>query len=455
MALSGVLYPLENAPKLQKDLLLADLFSQGSAKGNQSELYLAGFRCCNLAQKIILGISSERKKRVRMGRVDSRFITRDKATSASGAYGLIYSHLWTMYCSVAEELPEEPPCLINAKHPLVPATKKQKTSVERFHAVQQASLHGPGFETFMLEASPDLPVRYLPPGAKRDAWWSYLASAQADGAKPMGSYRTLLRVWNECFQQILKFKRFSRFTGCTTCVTLKERVQTAASYADKLYASRQLHQHHEQQWRDRMIYWRMRAHAGRPNTRWIVIIIDGADQAKFKVLKVASMPKNIEGEHRPQMKVEGVWTHGREMAFNFFEENVPHGANLTIDCLVNSLDRVLRFIRSGNGDTPAHLWIQADNAGGENKNIHVLKFLGLLVDLGVFRSTVASFLQVGHTHEDIDGLFSVMSRSIRNLIEWNTPMQMVESGPQLCSERLLPSICALGEAMVIVRGSVY
>ena len=56
---------------------------------------------------------------------------------------------------------------------------------------------------------------------------------------------------------------------------------------------------------------------------------------------------------------------------------------------------------------PQHLWIQVDNAGGENKNTHICKLCAYLVDAGMFRSVVLSTLQVGHTHEDIDFLFSI------------------------------------------------
>ena len=75
---------------------------------------------------------------------------------------------------------------------------------------------------------------------------------------------------------------------------------------------------------------------------------------------------------------------------------------------------------------PTHLWVQCDNAGGENKNQWVLQLLAILVDRGVFRSAVLSFLQVGHTHEDLDGYFGVMFTEIAKMAEWDTPMQMME-----------------------------
>jgi hypothetical protein len=64
-----------------------------------------------------------------------------------------------------------------------------------------------------------------------------------------------------------------------------------------------------------------------------------------------------------------------------------------------------------NGDKPLPktLFIQMDNAAGENKNKYVFGFLSNLVAKGVFETIVVSFLPVGHTHEDIDQIFSQLA----------------------------------------------
>jgi hypothetical protein len=62
---------------------------------------------------------------------------------------------------------------------------------------------------------------------------------------------------------------------------------------------------------------------------------------------------------------------------------------------------------------PAILYLQANNCGAENKNLFMLAFLSLLISLNMFseirrnfQEICLSFLLVGHTHEDIDQLFS-------------------------------------------------
>jgi hypothetical protein len=55
---------------------------------------------------------------------------------------------------------------------------------------------------------------------------------------------------------------------------------------------------------------------------------------------------------------------------------------------------------------PSVLHLQFDNCSHENKNKYMLAYCHWLVFNQVFRSITISFLLVGHTHEDIDQMFS-------------------------------------------------
>lgn len=175
-----------------------------------------------------------------------------------------------------------------------------------------------------------------------------------------------------------------------------------------------------------------------PWTPQAKVIIDGADQAKFRVLKVARLPKALEGEFRPRLKCVGTLVHGHECSFTMVEQSMEKGSNLTLEILCRALDRVLSACGDEGKPFPTHLWIQCDNAGGENKNQWVLRFLAVLVDRGVFRSAVFSTLQVGHTHEDLDGLLGIMSMEIASSLAWDHPMQMAEIVQRRMSEHLKP-----------------
>ena len=55
---------------------------------------------------------------------------------------------------------------------------------------------------------------------------------------------------------------------------------------------------------------------------------------------------------------------------------------------------------------PHVLNLQFDNATRDNKNRFVIAFSSLLTHNGVFQEGYINFLIVGHTHDDIDALFS-------------------------------------------------
>ena len=63
---------------------------------------------------------------------------------------------------------------------------------------------------------------------------------------------------------------------------------------------------------------------------------------------------------------------------------------------------------------PRTLYIQADNAS-DNKCWAMIAFLAMLVFYDYTADIYLSFLLVGHTHEDIDQMFSVISRFFKTL----------------------------------------
>src|SRR5690606_36211474 len=84
------------------------------------------------------------------------------------------------------------------------------------------------------------------------------------------------------------------------------------------------------------------------------------------------------------------------------------GANLIVECL----RRVFNDLHQEFQKLPPVLYVQFDNCS-ENKNRTVFAYLAHLVELNIFQKVKAGFLAVGHTHEDIDAYFSVISRHLR------------------------------------------
>jgi len=62
---------------------------------------------------------------------------------------------------------------------------------------------------------------------------------------------------------------------------------------------------------------------------------------------------------------------------------------------------------------PRKLYLQLDNSARDNKNQYIMAFLSLLTARKVFQEIQVGFLLVGHTHEDIDGYFSYLSKQLK------------------------------------------
>ncbi len=85
----------------------------------------------------------------------------------------------------------------------------------------------------------------------------------------------------------------------------------------------------------------------------------------------------------------------------------PKDANLVISTLFHHICTCILSCTVPHS-RPSTLYLQADNCAGENKNIYMLMFLSLLISLDMFQEIYLSFLLVGHTHEDINQLFSMV-----------------------------------------------
>jgi hypothetical protein len=116
---------------------------------------------------------------------------------------------------------------------------------------------------------------------------------------------------------------------------------------------------------------------------------------------------------RPHFKVVGVIVHGVGHWVFVVPKTVRGGASQTCTILHSVLREVLETLAREKRPTPAHLWIQADNCGGDNKNHAVLAFCGFLVGHGFFKTVQLNHLIVGHTHEDIDAFFAIISRLLK------------------------------------------
>jgi hypothetical protein len=93
-------------------------------------------------------------------------------------------------------------------------------------------------------------------------------------------------------------------------------------------------------------------------------------------------------------------------------ETIASDPNWTITVL----DRALRREEERRGKPlPDVLYLQVDNCIRENKNSYLLSYLVWLVERGIFKEVMLSYLPVGHTHFDCDQFASRLSELMKFL----------------------------------------
>jgi hypothetical protein len=113
--------------------------------------------------------------------------------------------------------------------------------------------------------------------------------------------------------------------------------------------------------------------------------------------------KASSGMFKQKYHLIGALVHGRGMWVYTMSHKFPADPNVTIEVL----QRVLTDLSDeSGGPLPKKLCLQMDNCVRENKNQALFAYLGWLVQRKVFASIEVSFLPVGHTHEDIDQVWS-------------------------------------------------
>jgi hypothetical protein len=231
--------------------------------------------------------------------------------------------------------------------------------------------------------------------------------------KKLCSSKYFKGVWNNesTATKRVKLRKWLKFAKCDTCVGFREQYKEETSPAARTEIKRKERLHYEFVKEERRSYWTRRDWGRNPGTRAdnLSLIIDAADQAAY------ASPYFYERTHASQaawklpMHLIACISHGRKTFGYTFLENVKHGNNLTLEVLF----RVLVDTIKCEGRLPPNLYLQLDNTTKQCKGQYILGFMALLVQVGIFEKIVISFLPVGHTHEDIDQIFSRLAIHLR------------------------------------------
>ena len=160
---------------------------------------------------------------------------------------------------------------------------------------------------------------------------------------------------------------------------------------------------------ERRDYWIFKRSAIISPDLYMYLIVDGMDQNTTMVQKMRQTMKNIESRF-VKIHLCGVLVHRIGLyADVWIDELHKHDSNQVITTVMHMIDDK----RQRKNVLPPTLRIQADNCTRENKNIYMFALCAALVGMRYFKEMQLCFLIVGHTHEDIDQRFSIISNTLK------------------------------------------
>ncbi|KAL3701108.1 hypothetical protein R1sor_019130 [Riccia sorocarpa] len=258
------------------------------------------------------------------------------------------------------------------------------------------------------ERLPNQPTYHLPDNfTKHEVYEYYKTSLDSSDPASLLAFSSFTKVWRKEFPNV-KIPRRNRFAVCELCTELKARRDNAVLAEKKALASRALMIHREQQMQERVKLSKHRRKCLVSSSKYLGIVIDGMDQKKTAIPHWPSPPKNVDKDSQIKVHVVGALLFNETVqsrAFLMFG-NIKADANLTVSV-------IQKIICEWEGALPEVLYLQLDNTTRENKNGVLLGYLNLLVQQGIFRKVKIGFLLVGHTHDQIDQMFSRFSVRLR------------------------------------------
>jgi len=224
--------------------------------------------------------------------------------------------------------------------------------------------------------------------------------------------QTFLNMWegDRRLKHIVIRKQL-RFSLCGTCVSFIESRAHSLGREELAELKAKEHRHSQFVRGERGSYYVRRALGRIHPESYLSIILDGADQAAFGSPHFCTHSKDTEKCWRIATSLMGAIVHGVGVFGFSYMPNIKHGSNLTIEVLHRVLSTV--WEKGTLSYLPDVLYLQLDGTSKQNRNKYLLGFLGLLVEWQLFESVVLSILPVGHTHEDIDQLFSRVATYLR------------------------------------------
>eukprot|EP00904_Undaria_pinnatifida_P006121 jgi/Undpi1/2639/HiC_scaffold_13.g06018.m1 len=207
-----------------------------------------------------------------------------------------------------------------------------------------------------------------------------------------------------------------------TCTLLKEKLHGQAgsrgtqNQAERERCTREYEAHVKEVEQDRQYCARVERDAQEARSRgepWelVYLQVDAANQSSFATPLAAYNAHGVDDRgYAERQKIYGVFVAGVIMNIFMTPQILGTGSNLVCTALFIQFTELWhKFQNNRMGDVV----IQMDNTVSENKNNYIMGFLAAMIARGVMRSVTLCFMMVGHTHIQIDQIFSCFARAVK------------------------------------------
>ena len=223
------------------------------------------------------------------------------------------------------------------------------------------------------------------------------------------SRETLCRIIRTEFPNIV-FPKWSRFAKCTTCETLRDRIQCADNRNTKGIAEASLKLHQAAFKEERKELYRQIQSTADPYSNRFFFMMDGMDNSKTTLPHRHIKIKAWESKKLLKTHVTGGMSYTGQIDPEVFawtwHDDYRKGVNVTAA-------QIMRMLGSAPQPLRPILHFQFDNCVSENKNQFLFCFFSWLIAEGVAKEIYVSYLPVGHTHDKVDQYFSRLALWLR------------------------------------------
>ena len=232
------------------------------------------------------------------------------------------------------------------------------------------------------------------------------------------------------FKDMLRIRKTNHHARCSQCLRHRAIIRRLGHCLPARRAQvAQLQRHLARQYRDRQIYWESRSmsriSASSSCPAVVTAILDSMDAAKHSwPFCQAMQSKEFASWVRPRMSSTTLLIHG----FLALTVLSPHFVTCNSSRSAEIISHGMSLLMQRGYDFRAtHLYLQGDNCSKELKNNCILRWASQQIANKRLGACTASFLSSGHSHEDIDALFSNFASWLQHSGPLTTPVAFVNA----------------------------